>query len=147
MSLETVQCKSLADIASIILKNSDKETYINICPGDIGVDTPIKLFFFLVGILNESLNILCNSEILLSHLEIFQEKLEPAGFKMNIRIEKNNHFQNKILMGHMCENNGENLLDFKLIAIFPGNTYIINFDYVTKWKDTAICKKPYLRLI
>ena len=145
--METIKCKSLADLASLILKNSSDDTYINLRPSDIGIDSPDKLFFFLVGILNECLTILCDTnEILLEHLYTFQKKIEPVGFKMKIHIEPNDNIQkNRILMGHMRENDGANLQDYKIVSIFPGTTYVLSFDYVARWKDTATCKKPHLK--
>ena len=132
--MEQVKCKTLTDLANIILKSDESCTYIKLCPSDIGIDTPNKLFFFLIGILNECLTILCDNEILIEHLYIFQKKIESVGFKMNIRIEPNNNQMTRILMGHMCENKGTNLIDYKLVSIFPEKTYVICFDYITQWK-------------
>lgn len=127
-----VTCYSMSDLAKVIFENASETTSINFSPSDIGVDSPSKLFFFLVNIINEGLLILCKSDIVtMSEIDILKKKIKSIGIEMVLdvlpRHEKAN--PNAIVMALGLENNRLNLSDYKLFVLYPNETYKIHFDF------------------
>jgi hypothetical protein len=78
----------------------------------------------------------------MEHMDIVKSKIEAIGVQMFVEtLPKNENSSNtSIVMGLCVENDKSNLRDYKLLILYPTETYKIYFDFPNKFKFDIKCK-------